>query len=384
MIAYVKRQYVGFVVDGLLPGLRLCFGRRTFRPLFTGWSSGTTIDIMRYGWVAGYVNLRLGVIFRYELYRPWRRYRAVVFQKSMNGASLELAGRLKEKGGVIVCDANVDYFTPAEGTFYYDGMAPTGEQREQARSMARTCDAVIGDSRYITEQARAYNRRCIWISDNVRDYDILEGAGWRPEVRQKLPLLWSGEALKLFDLLRIEAVLRRWRDRVRLCLVTNSLEALGRIYEPWQGRLRRLLEELDCEIIPFQGIEHLLSVYDRGGVFVSPRFLDNTYNLGHTEWKITLAMARGRVVLCSPQPSYEDVAARSAGRGIRVCQSDDEWEAALIELIGPFFDWEGEQDAACRVVREHYATSVVAEAHVGFLGSLMRDPGTSRINHKNW
>jgi len=332
---------------------------------------------MRHGWIAGYVNRRNGGVFYYELYRPWRRYKAVVFMKSMNRSSLELAGRMRERGVVTVFDANVDYFTPADGVFYYDGMAPSGEQCEEARSMARTCDAVIGDSRYITEKVRTYNDNCVWIPDNVRDNDILYGSTWRPIAREKMPLLWSGEAVKLFDLLRIEDVLRRWKKRVQLRLVTNSLTALDRIYEPWRGRLRLLLAEVECEVIPFQGIEHLFSVYDRGGVFISPRFLDNTYNLGHTEWKITLAMARARVVLCSPQPSYKDVATFSMGKGIRVCRMDDEWDAALEEILEPGFDWQGEQAAACQVVREHYATSVVAEAQISFLEALMKEDRSS-------
>jgi len=368
-----SRRYVGFIHDGFVPYARACLSHRTFRPLITGWPSNTSIAMMRHGWVAGQVACRFGGFFRYELYRPWRRYKAVVFLKSMNHASLKLAGWLKTRGVVTVFDANVDYFTPAEGVFYYNGMAPTSEQCEQAWAIAQACDAVIGDSRYITEKAKAFNGHCAWIPDNVRDNDILQGASWQPVAGQKLPLLWSGEAVKLFDLLRIEHVLRLWNKRVRLCLVTSSLAAIDRIYEPWRGRLQRLLEELECEIIPFQSIEHLFSVYDKGGVFISPRFLDNTYNMGHTEWKITLAMARGRVALCSPQPSYEDVAVRSAGKGVRVCRTDDEWDAALGEVLGMSFDWVGEQAAACRVVREHYATSVVAEAHVGFLDALIQE-----------
>lgn len=371
----MKRQYVGFVVDGGVPGLRDCFVHRVFTTFFTGWSSGTTVDRMRHGWIAGNVNRRNGGFFHYELYRPWRRYNVVVFLKSMNPASLGLAERLQARGVVTIFDANVDYFTPAAGTFYYDGMAPTEEQRLQACSMARTCDALICDSRYITEKASVHNENCAWIPDNVRDIDILSGSAWRPRAEEKLLLLWSGEAVKLFDLLRIEDVLRRWKNRVQLRLVTNALTALDRIYEPWRGRLRLLLKEMQCEVIPFQGIEHLFAVYDQGGVFISPRFLDNTYNMGHTEWKITLPLARGRVVLCSPQPSYEDVAERAGGKGLRVCHSDDDWDAALSEIMAPSFDWDGEQAASCRMVREHYATSVVARTHAGFLEALVQEHG---------
>jgi hypothetical protein len=115
--------------------------------------------------------------------------------------------------------------------------------------------------------------------------------------------------------------------------------------------------------------------YDEGGVLISPRFLDNTYNLVHTEWKITLGMARGRVALCSEQPSYLDVSARSAGLGIRICRTDTDWREALESVLSGTFDWASEQAAATNVVRRHYATSVVARTHAEFIARLMNRAG---------
>lgn len=329
---------------------------------------------MRFGWVAEHINRRSQGQWRYELYRPWRSYQALVFVKSMNAASQELALKARAKGCHTVFDANVDYFSPAAGTFYYDGMAPKAEQREESCAMAGTCDAVIGDSRYLAEKARLYNGQVAWIPDNIPDAWVVEDSTWRPKPGKKLPLLWSGDAVKLFELLRIEPVLRRFQDYLRLRLVTGSLDVLSRIFSPWQESLRRLLSDLDCEILPFQSIPDLLAFYGEGGVCVSPRFLDNSYNMGHTEWKISLAMARGRVALVSPQPSYCDLHERAGGQGGRICADEDEWEAALTAMLGGNFPWEEEQRAACAVVRQYYATSVVAERHAAFLESLSSCP----------
>lgn len=364
---------IGFIVDSLLPSWSACVHRRTLRPLLTGWPSSTAGTVMRYGWVAQHVNHLPDRQWIYELYRPWRSYQAVVFIKSMDAPCRNLAEALRQKGGYAVFDANVDYFTPAFGTSYFAGMAATPKQREESCAMAGACNAVIADSRYLREKVLPYNANVAWIPDNIPDAWITERSTWRPRPGEKLTLLWSGEAVKLFELLRIEPVLRRFREYIRLRLVTSSLDALSRIYEPWQGRLRQLLADLECEVLPFQNIPALLALYDQGGVCISPRFLDNSYNMGHTEWKISLAMARGRVALASPQPSYCDLRDRAGGLGVRICTEDVDWEAVLDSMLNGNFSWEEEQGQACEVVRQYYATSVVATDHVNLLTSLVKE-----------
>ena len=366
-----KTLRVGFIVDGLLPSWRACLRRRALRPLLTGWPSNTAGTVMRFGWVADHVNNVANRRWLYELYRPWHSYQVVVFLKSMDDASRKLAASLRNKGTFTVFDANVDYFTPASGVWYYEGMAPTAEQQEQSCAMARTCHGVIADSSYLLEKVEPYNSRSAWIPDNIPDAWISEKSNWRPKFGNKLPLLWSGEAIKLFELLRIEPVLRRFRENIRLRLVTGSLDVLSRIYEPWQGRLRSLLADLECEVVPFRDILALLSLYDQGGVCISPRFLDNSYNMGHTEWKISLAMARGCVALASPQPSYCDLRERAGGKGVRICTAEEEWDTVFDEMLTGNFMWEDEQRQAYTVVRKFYATSEVAAAHTNWLGSFL-------------
>lgn len=368
-----KTVRVGFVVDGFLPSWRACLSRRTFRPLLTGWPSNTAGTVMRFGWVADHVNHLPDRQWVYELYRPWRSYQVVVFVKSMDDACWRLAVAQRNKGGCTVFDANVDYFTPADGVWYYEGMAPTLKQQEESCAMARACSAVIADSSYLLEKVLPYNSQSVWIPDNIPDAWITDKTSWRPKFGCKLPLLWSGEAVKLFELLRIEPVLRRFRENIRLRLVTGSLDVLSRIYEPWQGRLRSLLADLECEVVSFQDIPALLSLYDQGGICISPRYLDNSYNMGHTEWKISLAMARGCVAIASPQSSYCDLWKNANGQGVRICSEEDEWNTVFEKMLTGDFMWEEEQRQACAVVRRFYATSVVAATHTNWLGSLVNE-----------
>ncbi len=361
---------VGFIVDGLLPSLKNCYYSKTITPLFCGWEGSSSIRHARLNPLVNQPCLQR-LDLRYEVYKPWQRYDAIVFLKSMNVEALRLALQCQQRNIPTVFDLNVDYLSTPVGAYYYHGMAPTVEQNHQARAMARTCSAVIADSSLLKEIALEYNGNTFWIPDCIEDRCIHRSSKWRPSKNETIPLLWCGEAVKLFDLLVIEDALRSLSKRFVLRIITNSISAIERVFQPWQDRLKKLLHDLNVEIIPFQSIQNLLSWYDRGGIFISPRFLDSTYNIGHTEWKITLPMARGRLALCSPLQSYMDVARFADGQGIRICKSLDDWRHAFEELSESSFDWDNQQKNACHVVRSHYSASIVASIHGNFMKKLL-------------
>lgn len=367
----MKDLRVGFVIDGLLPNWRDCLSIRC-SPLsiLRGMHSDSSVGFMRFGWIADYVN-RNNTGVSYELYKPWRSYDAVVFLKSMGAACEALLASLKARGAKGIFDANVDYFTPAKGKFYYNGMAPTEMQRMDALRLARACDGIITDSAHLAEVARHNHGNVVWIPDNVRDDLIQATPEWMPRRNERLVLLWSGQLIKMFELLKIKDVLVQYSSRLQLRIITNGTGIPDAWYEPYKREFGDLLKKVNCEFIPFSSIEALLGVYDTGGVFISPRFLDNSYNLGHTEWKIALAMARGRFVLCSEQPSYMDVDGRAEHRGIRICRTDDDWRNAFENIFEDRIDWQTEQEASAAVIRRYYSTSVIASQHVGFLAKLM-------------
>jgi glycosyltransferase involved in cell wall biosynthesis len=237
--------------------------------------------------------------------------------------------------------------------------------------MASSATAVIADSEYIAERSREYNARTIWLSDNVPTNLLPEYKATSPGKR--LRLLWSGEAVKLFELLAAEEALIALRDKVELVLVTNDLNALGRLQPDIREKLDHLLSVLTVRLVKFQSVQQLFQVYSEGGVFISPRFLDSPYNHGHTEWKITLAMACGRVALCSPVPSYVMVAERSHHRGIRILNDSAAWSSALEEVLSKDFDWKNEEQAAFAVVDEYYSTHQLAVAHAGFVRDVVNN-----------
>lgn len=364
---------VGFIVDGNLPS----FGLRDLRRLgplspFHGSRGSTAMGEMRFGWIADAVNCRPEYGLCYDLYRPFRRYDMLVFVKSMTPDCLQLAREYHRSGRCVLFEINVNYFN-IEGAFYYEGMKPTLEQRANAIAMAEECDGIIAASLFIEDACRSCNHRTTWIPDNV-NLEMVPAKRSYHLPGKRLRLLWSGQALKLFDLLAVEDVLRKLKDNLELVLVTTDLSALELVYEPYRSRLKKLLGDLECRIVRYESITQLMQVYGEGGVLISPRFLDSSCNLGHTEWKITLGMACGRVAVCSPQQSYIEVSNLSGGKGIRICRNSSEWAEAFDGVLSGRFTMEYEEDAARKVVAEHYSTAVVAGKHARF---IMKMSGTT-------
>jgi glycosyltransferase involved in cell wall biosynthesis len=99
---------------------------------------------------------------------------------------------------------------------------------------------------------------------------------------------------------------------------------------------------------------------------ISPKRLVNGYELGHTEWKITLGMAAALPAVASPQRSY--VEALEGGGGI-VADSREDWIAAFESLCDP--DVRRELGGKARAtVEERYSTPIVARRYGEFLLSL--------------
>ena len=372
--AVVKTQRIGFIIDGHRPSVSACLKRKCPpRGLLMGCPSGSANGFMRFGWIAQEVNGANDARYCYELFRPWRSYAAVFFLKSMGSDCLELAGHIKRRGTRIVFDLNVDYFSWPQGRFFFDGMAPYAWQRRAAFKMARIADAISCASEHIAWSASRYHRQVHWISDNIRPEFIRHREPHRQPFRDdgRLQLLWSGQAHKLFDLLSIGDVLRENAPRIHLKIITGSLSGLDMLYPHYRRKLISLLAGLDHEVLPFRDIGALHKIYQQGGIFLSPRFLDNTYNPGHSEWKITLAMAAGNMVLCSEQPSYRTVYHRAGGIGIHLCRSNADWRQAFEDIFSDRIHWRSEQEAAVKVVAEHYATPVVADLYTRMLDRIL-------------
>jgi glycosyltransferase involved in cell wall biosynthesis len=365
----------GFIINSRVP--EVASFRKGMPPhaLVTGWDdAGSPMSFMRFRWVAEALRTA-GADWRYELYRPWRAYDAVVFLKSMGPHCLALAKRLRDQGTCVVFEANVDYYTRHDKATPLSAMSPAAEQRSQAIAITQFANAVLASSRHLAEVCVAFNPRVDWVPDNVNLALSPAATQVQPVSDGRLRVWWSGMADKLFEFLAAEEAFLALADRIHLHLVTDDI---GKARERWpaevRGRLERFFSRVPHTIHRFRDIRGLLQLYGAGGVIVSPRHLDVPYNLSHTEWKISLGMACGLPAIASPVPSYTDMAERAEGEAVSLCRSNEEWTQALEGFLASPVRLAEAGRSAREVVEKRYATDVVARRHAACLSAACAHP----------
>ena len=250
------------------------------------WLKSGAMVTMRYRNVALWLN-RHG--FRNSFYRSDADYDVVVIIKTFTDAVLDEVNRLRRKGTPIIFDANVNYYT-IWGDYTDPKTHPTPDLQRAAKQITRLADHVIADSEYLRDVVRDYNPRVTWIPDNV--LPLMFRPAQHRDLAGRLRLIWSGIAFKADELALIKDALAAV-DGLELWLVSDArppvMDTLGDAlpmrwfrYSDW--RYARLLGGADA--------------------IISPRYLNNGYNLGHTEYKISLGMARCLPAIASPQPAY--------------------------------------------------------------------------------
>lgn len=358
----------GFIINSRVPDPASLREGMPPLALVSGWDDAASpMGLMRFRWIADALRAA-GSDWRYELYRPWRSYDAVVFLKSMGPRCLALAGRLKRGGARVLFEANVDYYTPFEGAARLDAMAPSAAQRRDAVEITEFADAVIGSSRRLTEVCRGFNPAAAWVPDNV-NLRLRPDATQRQPIRDgRLQVWWSGTAAKLFEFLAAEEAFLALAGRIHLQLVTDDVDAAAARWPvEVRERFERFLARVPHTLHRYRDIPRLLRLYAAGGVIVSPRFLDAPYNLSHTEWKITLGMACDLPAIASPVPSYLDAAERSGPDAVTICETSADWIRSFDPFLSDISRLRDAGRAACETVRRHYETGGVARRHAAWI-----------------
>jgi len=361
---------IGFIINSRIPeAASLRTGMRPHH-LLTGWDdAGSPMSFMRFRWVAEEIN-RSGN-FRYELYRPWRKYDAVVFLKSMGQRCEAKLARLKDEGTKTVFEANVDYYTASPPQNLPGELAPTTEQRRTAIAMTCGADAILASSSELARVCMSYAREVTPVPDNILP-SIVPSCDPPSCVQGKvLHLWWSGMAAKLYDFLSISGALTAHANRLHLHLVTGEF---AEAKQKWPIEITQKINEMLSGLLHtfhrFRDIPGLLKLYStHGGVIVSPRYLDSPYNRSHTEWKVTLGLACGLPGLASPQPSYVEAAAASQG-ALNICTTESEWSAAIENTLRRPQDARARGIAGRNAIMKVYGTPRVAARHAAVWQNL--------------
>lgn len=300
--------------------------------------------------------LNSNTIFYNEPYQPRERYDVVVFVKAMNEFCQEEVKKIKKYAGKVIFDANVNYYE-VWGNYGIPQTKPSPQQQADAIWMTEEADYVVADSSYLLEVVKKFNPRVAWIPDNV-NLKIFKFKKMF-NTHNKIRLVWSGVAKKAQHLLEISSVLGSLKG-IELVLVSS---------EP--PEVMDSLERIAPCAFKYFTLKEYAKVLSGCDIIISPKRLDNGYEMAHSEYKITPGMAVGLPAVASPQQSY--VEAISYKGGGFIARTEEEWSGALQKLASDYTLRKKMGLLARETVEERYSTDVVARQYLGILEFLLRE-----------
>jgi glycosyltransferase involved in cell wall biosynthesis len=305
--------------------------------------------------------------FHNEIYNPNKKYNIVVFLKIMSDSAISEAKKIQAYGGKVIFDANVNYYE-IWGEFPIPGTKPTTEQQGQAIWMTENADHVVADSTYIYDICKKYNEKVSWIPDNIDVHNQYTGDKIHLE-KDKLILIWSGIAKKAYHFELIEDCLYHFKDKIHLILVTretknNRLPAVA----------FRMKKEFGCDIRPWDSSGNLSKSYHSdllcADIIISPKILNNSYAMGHTEYKIAQGMAQRLPVIASNQQSYID-AFNNRDIGF-IAKTMDDWFTAFETMLSCSAQKRQEMgDLARECIVNNYSVEVISKRYLNVLAETL-------------
>ncbi len=285
-----------------------------------------------------------------ELYKPWKHYDIVIFQKKFDEQALQLAKKLKKQGVKIILDINVNYYDKTIlGVLNQDESA----NHPKILRFTETADGVITSTDYIQDYAKRFfpEKPIVCIPENISDtfFSVKKMA----LANRPLKLLYVGYAVKAPEILDIQEVLQKLRQKHDFSLLLIC-----------EKNPRLSIPGIDVAYRPYQQ-KHIHEQMLDGDIFIAPRDLTQSYNLGHSFTKIGYPMSIGLPVIASEVPSY-------VGSPAILCKNKADWYNNLDFLLG-----EAAKRAALGIggvayCREHFSASVTKERYARFFQKLLR------------
>lgn len=347
MISSIRKCIrVGWITDR---GLPTCFYHRFY---FTLSDAG----VMRYKNIAEELK-KLDPEIKNEIYVPGRRYDLIVILKKITDDICELVYNNKKLDTKIIFDANVNYYE-VWGEFPVPNTKPSPEQQKNAIWLTSNTDGVVADSSYIAGICSRYNHNIVFIPDNI-NLNLFRG-GKIHDHKEKINVIWSGVAKKAYHFNVIENVLIRFRNKIKLTIVSDEF------YFP--EVIERLKRTIEVDIVKFE-YKKYPKLLLQGDIIVSPKLINNSYEIGHSEYKITLGMAQGLPVIASPQQSYIEALENSSAGFI--CKDEGEWLFAFEELLNSPELRQIKGTSGRDIVVRRYSSPIIAMDYLKFINKTL-------------
>ena len=232
-----------------------------------------------------------------------------IFVRWQDNQAYQCLQQQKDRSKVVIFDQCVNYFDTA-GTFQGD-FGSSFEQKDQILRMSQLSDAFTCSSEFIRKRASQEGISSHYITDSI-DFRHFKNKKTKDSFnKESLKAIWSGQSVKANELNEILPLLRE--RNISLIVISEKKPKLS------------------------DSFEYILWSYYtfpktilKGDFCIAPRQTNNSYDLGHSHYKIGVFLACGIPALAPPLPSYLEVIGKT--KGGKICESSSEWASALDEI----------------------------------------------------
>lgn len=271
-----------------------------------------------------------------ELYKPYKKYAAVIFTKTRTDKAVALAKKLHESGTIVISDAFCEYLT--------DESRKDDWERNNILQILECSDCVITFSKSQYEQFVQYHKNVRIIEESVNDafFEVKK----EHKEKDKLTLIYCGYSHNAKDTLVIKDVIIQLQAECQ-CDVLYICEK-----DPEIKEFTYRYKKYEQKNIPTMLLE--------GDIMIAPRPMEGIEKLAHTLSKIAHPMAVGLPVVANPVPSY-------VGSPAVLCSDNREWKSALVKLIKDKNERERIGTISREYIRQHYSQESICKQYVNLI-----------------
>ena len=279
---------------------------------------------------------------RAELYKPFRKYKAVVFTKTRSDKAVAEAQKL--------CARNVPIFYDA----YYEYLEEPSKQKDWERlnilEIVKQAKVVGTCSKEQEKAFGKYHSDIVMIPESVHDAFFADEK--KHEAKERVTLVYCGYSGKAKDTLCIKDVLEKLQEEYR-CRLLYICEK-----DPQIPDLSYEYVKYDQSVIPEQLMQ--------GDIMIAPRPMEGIEKLAHSFTKVAYPLAVGLPAVANPVPSYVDTP-------VILCRNDEEWLQTLTKLITDAEEREKNGKLGRKYVHDHYSLQVIGEKYRTIVENLMNN-----------
>lgn len=237
-----------------------------------------------------------------ELYKPWKKYKIVLFIKTQSDKAVRTAKKLNAMGTKVMFDAYCEYIT--------DESKSQDKERCNILKIASYSNQLNVCSIEQQKDFMRYHSNVVLIPESVNDKFFTV----KKEHKNtgNITLVYCGYAKKAKDTLCIENELK-WAQQEFGCKLLYLCEQ-----DPQ-------LEQLSYDYIKYEQSE-IQNQLLLGDIMIAPRPMEGIETLAHSVSKIAYPLSVGLPVIASPVPSYLETP-------VLICKNSQEWKDAFRKLI---------------------------------------------------